>query len=109
MQLAALTAGEPQQMSKQSKIPIITVHQAKGSEFDHVFLAGMNQGIFPSFMSLREGNEDEEKRLFYVAITRPKQELVITYTNESQRGQGTAPSTFLDYMPRDVKLVERSM
>lgn len=77
--------------------------------FDHVFLAGMNQGTFPSFMSLREGNEDEEKRLFYVAITRPKQELVITYTNESQRGQGTAPSTFLDYMPRDVKLVERSM
>ena len=109
LQLAALTAGEPQQMSKQSKIPIITVHQAKGSEFDHVFLAGMNQGTFPSFMSLREGNEDEEKRLFYVAITRPKQELVITYTNESQRGQGTAPSAFLDYMPRDVKLVERSV
>ena len=109
LQLAALTAGEPQQMSKQSKIPIITVHQAKGSEFDHVFLAGMNQGTFPSFMSLREGNEDEEKRLFYVAITRPKQELVITYTNESQRGQGTAPSAFLDYMPKDSKLVERSM
>ena len=109
LQLAALTAGEPQQMSKQSKIPIITVHQAKGSEFDHVFLAGMNQGIFPSFMSLREGNEDEEKRLFYVAITRPKQELVITYTNESQRGQGTSPSVFLDYIPRDPKLVERSM
>lgn len=109
LQLAALTAGEPQQMSKQSKIPIITVHQAKGSEFDHVFLAGMNQGTFPSFMSLREGNEDEEKRLFYVAITRPKQELVITYTNESQRGQGTAPSAFLDYMPRDGKLVERSV
>lgn len=109
LQLAALTAGEPQQMSKQSKIPIITVHQAKGSEFDHVFLAGMNQGIFPSFMSLRESNEDEEKRLFYVAITRPKQELVITYTNESQRGQGTSPSVFLDYIPRDPKLVERSM
>ena len=109
LQLAALTASEPQQMTKQSKIPIITVHQAKGSEFDHVFLAGMNQGVFPSFMSLREGNEDEEKRLFYVAITRPKQELVITYTNESQRGQGTAPSAFLDYMPRDSKLVERSM
>ena len=109
LQMAALTAGEPQQMSKQSKIPIITIHQAKGSEFDYVFLAGMNQGTFPSFISLREGNEDEEKRLFYVAITRPKQELIITYTNESQRGQGTAPSTFLDYMPRDVKLVERSM
>ena len=109
LQLAALTAGEPQQMSKQSKIPIITIHQAKGSEFDHVFLAGMNQGTFPSFISLREGNEDEEKRLFYVAITRPKQELIITYTNESQRGQGTAPSAFLDYMPKDSKLVERSM
>lgn len=109
LQLAALTAGEPQQQVKgQDRIPIITVHQSKGSEFDHVFLAGMNQGTFPSFMALKEGNEEEEKRLFYVAITRPKQELVITFTQESQRGQQSAPSTFLDYMPHDTTLVERN-
>ncbi|WP_251424018.1 3'-5' exonuclease [Veillonella agrestimuris] len=108
LQLAALTAGEPQQQLKgDNRIPIITVHQSKGSEFDHVFLAGMNQGVFPSFMALKEGNEEEEKRLFYVAITRPKEELVITYTRESQRGQGTEASAFLNYLPRDPQLVER--
>lgn len=108
LQLAALTADEPQQQVKgDDRIPIITVHQSKGSEFDHVFLAGMNQSVFPSFMALKDGNEEEEKRLFYVAITRPKEELVITYTRESQRGQGTEPSVFLNYLPQNPQLVER--
>ena len=77
--MAALTAGEPaQQVRNEDRIPIITIHQAKGSEFDHVFLAGLNEGTFPSPFAISEGREDEEKRLFYVAITRPKQELTIT-------------------------------
>ena len=105
LQLAALTAGEPQQQG-QDRIPIITVHQSKGSEFDYVFLSGMNQGVFPSLMALKEGNEDEEKRLFYVAVTRAKQELVITYTQEAQRGKQSEPSAFLNYLPKDPQLVE---
>ena len=108
LQLAALTAGEPsQQVKNDDRIPIITVHQAKGSEFDHVYLAGMNAGTFPSFMALRDNNEDEEKRLFYVALTRPKQELVITYSRESLKGQGTKASPFLDYLPRDPHMVQK--
>ncbi len=108
LQLAALTAGEPsQQVKNDDRIPIITVHQAKGSEFDHVYLAGMNAGTFPSFMALRDNNEDEEKRLFYVALTRPKQELVITYSRESLKGQGTKASPFLDYLPRNPHMVQK--
>ena len=109
LQMAALTAGEPaQQVRNDERIPIITVHQAKGSEFDYVFLAGMNQGVFPSPFAVDEGREDEEKRLFYVAITRPKRELVITYKHENERGRGVQPSILLNYMPTDADLVERS-
>ena len=109
LQIAALTAGEPaQQVKNDDRIPIITVHQAKGSEFDYVFLAGMNQGVFPSPFAVDEGREDEEKRLFYVAITRPKRELVITYKHENERGRGVQPSPLLNYMPTDANLVERS-
>ena len=108
LQLAALTAGEPaQQVRNEDRIPIITIHQAKGSEFDYVFLAGLNEGTFPSPFALAEGREDEEKRLFYVVITRPKQELTITFEQTNMRGRAVQPSSLLNYMPRDPELVER--
>ena len=108
LQMAALTAGEPaQQVRNEDRIPIITIHQAKGSEFDHVFLAGLNEGTFPSPFAIAEGREDEEKRLFYVAITRPKQELTITFEQTNIRGRAVQPSSLLNYMPRDNDLVER--
>ena len=108
LQMAALTAGEPaQQVRNEDRIPIITIHQAKGSEFDHVFLAGLNEGTFPSPFAIAEGREDEEKRLFYVAITRPKQELTITFEQTNIRGRAVQPSSLLNYMPRDNELVER--
>jgi DNA helicase-2/ATP-dependent DNA helicase PcrA len=56
-------------LSKKPQIPIITVHQAKGSEFDYVFLAGMQEGTFPGYQAEKSGRMDEEARLFYVAIT----------------------------------------
>ena len=106
IQLAALTAGEPvQQGKRKDAIPIITVHQAKGSEFEHVFLAGLNEGLFPNFMAEKEGRIEEEQRLFYVAITRPKQELVITYVQENERGRSAKPSRFLESLPKDPALV----
>lgn len=70
--LDALTSSHP-------KIPIITIHQAKGLEFDYEFLAGMNDDIFPSYFSTRSGSiTEEEKRLFYVAITRAKKALFLS-------------------------------
>ena len=83
--LDALTSSHP-------KIPIITIHQAKGLEFDYEFLAGMNDDIFPSYFSTRNGPiTEEEKRLFYVAITRAKKALFLS--------SSARPSRLLNYIP----------
>lgn len=83
--LDALTSSHP-------KIPIITIHQAKGLEFDYEFLAGMNDDIFPSYFSTRNGPiTEEEKRLFYVAITRAKKALFLSSSGR--------PSRLLNYIP----------
>ena len=83
--LDALTSSHP-------KIPIITIHQAKGLEFDYEFLAGMNDDIFPSYFSTRSGSiTEEEKRLFYVAITRAKKALFLSSSDR--------PSRLLNYIP----------
>src|SRR3712207_8718443 len=57
---------------KNPKIPIITIHQAKGAEFEYVFLSGLQQGTFPNYLAIKENNLEEEKRLFYVGMTRAK-------------------------------------
>lgn len=62
-------------------ITLMTLHSAKGLEFPVVFIAGMEEGVFPSYMSIISGNEDdieEERRLCYVGITRGKKELYLT-------------------------------
>ena len=83
--LDALTSSHP-------KIPIITIHQAKGLEFDYEFLASMNDDIFPSYFSTRNGSiTEEEKRLFYVAITRAKKALFLS--------SSARPSRLLNYIP----------
>ncbi|MGL6173310.1 MAG: 3'-5' exonuclease [Cellulosilyticaceae bacterium] len=61
------------------KVPIMTVHQSKGLEFDTVYIAGCNEGLFPLTKSVNEGYLGEEKRLFYVAMTRAKKYLYLTY------------------------------
>lgn len=66
------------------KIPIMTVHQSKGLEFDVVYIAGCNEGLFPLSKSVKEGYLAEEKRLFYVAMTRAKSELYLSYNNSKK-------------------------
>lgn len=85
-------------LAKKPRIPIITVHQAKGLEFDIVFLASMEEGTFP--LSRASGAElVEEKRLFYVALTRAKKKLWITWhTQENQHHR--RPSSFLSALDR---------
>lgn len=85
-------------LAKKPRIPIITVHQAKGLEFDYVFLASLQDGTFP--LSRAKGAElDEEKRLFYVALTRAKKRLWLTWHTQD-RGRTCKPSPFLDSLDR---------
>jgi DNA helicase-2/ATP-dependent DNA helicase PcrA len=89
-------------------ITMMTLHSAKGLEFDHVFLTGMEEGIFPHSRSQNDNEElEEERRLCYVGMTRAKETLTLTravyrrmYGNE--RLVGSLPSRFLQEIPADL-------
>lgn len=84
-------------------ITLMSVHAAKGLEFHSIFVVGLEENLFPSFMSLSDPNQlDEERRLFYVAITRAAEHLTLTYANSRyQYGQMrfNDPSRFLEEIP----------
>lgn len=80
---------------------IITAHQSKGLEFDYVFIAGMSDGEFPGFYSIKNGDIEEEKRLFYVALTRAKKRLHISGFEENSWGI-QSPSQFLAALPPEL-------
>lgn len=80
---AALEAGEHQAAQGEAALQLMTVHAAKGLEFNAVFLTGMEEGLFPSEYSLAEqGGLEEERRLMYVAITRARKRLFISMARE---------------------------
>src|SRR5208283_2228247 len=91
------------------KIKLSTIHQAKGLEFDVVFIIMMCDGLFPSSRSMEDAEgEEEERRLFYVAITRAKNELYLCYPL-IRAGYGSTggdemqqPSRFLAEIPGDL-------
>lgn len=104
--MTALDAGdEILWQSGQAGIPIATVHQAKGMEFDFVFMAGMADENFPSFGALKAGMLMEEKRLFYVAITRARKRLFISWNIQSSRFGDTGASRFIANLPKDTVIV----
>ncbi|MGZ8360562.1 MAG: ATP-dependent helicase, partial [Allosphingosinicella sp.] len=88
------------------KVTIMTIHAAKGLEFDTVFLAGWEEGVFPSQRALDEGGNaslEEERRLAYVAITRARRRCIILHAaNRRIYGQWTSsiPSRFVDELPQ---------
>jgi DNA helicase-2/ATP-dependent DNA helicase PcrA len=103
---AALEAGESQGEAWEDCVQLMTLHSAKGLEFPVVFLAGLEDGLFPSQKSLDEpGRLEEERRLAYVGITRARQTLVLSYA-ESRRLHGSEtynrPSRFLHELPREL-------
>ncbi len=100
---AALEAGEGQAQAGEDGVQLMTLHSAKGLEFPLVFLAGLEEGLFPSGKSLEEsGRLEEERRLAYVGITRARQKLVLSYA-EARRIHGAdmygIPSRFLREIP----------
>jgi DNA helicase-2/ATP-dependent DNA helicase PcrA len=93
--------------SDEEKVTIMTMHAAKGLEFDHVFLPGWEEGVFPSQRALDEGglaSLEEERRLAYVAITRARRRCTILHAaNRRIYGQWTSsiPSRFIAELPDD--------
>ncbi|WP_028975392.1 ATP-dependent helicase [Spirochaeta cellobiosiphila] len=90
-----------------SKVNLMTVHASKGLEFKVVFLAGVEEGIIPHQRSLEEGdgNVEEERRLFYVAITRAREQLFMTACRTRRSMNETiepAASPFLDEIPTEL-------
>ncbi|HEY1661342.1 MAG TPA: UvrD-helicase domain-containing protein [Verrucomicrobiae bacterium] len=111
-QLALLTnveAEEDNPKTDDQRIRLSTIHQAKGLEFDSVFVIMLCDGLFPSTRSIDTADgEEEERRLFYVAITRAKNELYLSYPlirgGFGQTGADAMqrPSRFLDEIPADL-------
>ena len=100
---ASLEAGDNQAQHGQDAVQLMTIHAAKGLEFDAVFITGLEEGLFPHENSLLEaGGLEEERRLMYVAITRARQRLYITLAQSRMlHGQTryAMRSRFLDELP----------
>ncbi|MFA5959385.1 MAG: DNA helicase II [Tatlockia sp.] len=103
---ASLEAGEMQAAEHENYVHLMTLHAAKGLEFPLVFLIGMEEGLFPSKLSLEEsGRLEEERRLCYVGMTRAMEKLVLSYA-EIRRQYGREeyhrPSRFLREIPQEL-------
>jgi len=104
---AALEAGETQGESWDDCVQLMTLHSAKGLEFPMVFLAGLEDGLFPHQRSLEDsgGRLEEERRLCYVGMTRAREQLFISYA-EIRRMFGSQnhcrPSRFIDEIPSEL-------
>src|SRR5881394_33390 len=89
----------------ESVITLMTLHNAKGLEYETVFIVGCEDGSFPHMKALEEGGEEEERRLCYVAITRARSRLYMTWTRERQlfgRSERNLPSRFIDELPEEL-------
>ena len=97
-------------------ITLMTMHGAKGLEFDNVFLVGWEEGVFPSKRSIDEVGKvglEEERRLAYVALTRARKRVFITYVNQNRYSYAShdfnMPSRFIDELPKNlVNIVDSS-
>ncbi|WP_250460329.1 DNA helicase Rep [Microbulbifer litoralis] len=90
------------------KVSLMTLHAAKGLEFPHVFMIGMEENLLPHRNSIEDDNIEEERRLTYVGITRAQRTLTMTLAGKRKmfgENQDTTPSRFLEELPEeDVEL-----
>jgi DNA helicase II / ATP-dependent DNA helicase PcrA len=105
LQQITLLTNDDEKDEHADTVKLMTIHSAKGLEFDCVFACGLEEMLFPNAMSINTREElEEERRLFYVVITRAKQRLWITYANTRYKfGQlvQNEPSRFIDEIPGD--------
>jgi ATP-dependent DNA helicase UvrD/PcrA len=91
--------------AEESLITLMTLHNAKGLEYDAVFIVGCEDGAFPHMRALEEGSEEEERRLCYVGITRARKRLYMTWARERRlfgRAERNLPSRFIDELPAEL-------
>jgi DNA helicase-2/ATP-dependent DNA helicase PcrA len=100
---ASLEAGDNQAQAGQDAVQLMTIHAAKGLEFNNVFLTGLEEGLFPHENSMNDADGlEEERRLMYVAITRARQRLHISFSQTRMLHGQTRyhiKSRFLDELP----------
>jgi len=103
---ASLESGEKQSGEEEDAVQLMTLHSAKGLEFPVVFIAGMEQGLFPNQRSIDDpGKMEEERRLAYVGITRAEKKLYITMAEQRRlygRDQYNPPSKFVGELPGEL-------
>lgn len=108
--IALMTDADDEKDDNKNKVMLMTIHAAKGLEFPFVYIVGMEENLFPSNMSLTTRAEiEEERRLFYVALTRAEQKVTLSYAETRYRwGNMTAnePSRFLSEI--DERFLEHS-
>ena len=103
--IALITDSDRNEKDNRPKVNLMTIHLAKGLEYENVFIVGMEENLFPSMMSLGSRDDlEEERRLFYVAITRAKKNAFLTYSHIRYRwGKliDCEPSRFLDELDEE--------
>ncbi len=112
LQQLALVADADSRRDDEGLVTLMTLHNAKGLEYPIVFIVGCEDGVFPHSRALDEGGLEEERRLFYVGVTRAKRELYLTYARRrSVFGQATygLRSRFLDEIPAELTDREEEM
>jgi DNA helicase-2/ATP-dependent DNA helicase PcrA len=107
-EVSLLTDSEDKDKSDQNHVSLMTIHAAKGLEFHHLFVTGLEENLFPSIQSLNNRADlEEERRLFYVALTRGMESVTISYAENRYRWGdliSTEPSRFIDEI--DEKYIE---
>ena len=109
-QIALLSETKGAEKAELNAVKLMTAHSSKGLEFDTVFIIGAEEGVFPHANSLNENTKnaiEEERRLFYVAMTRAKRKLYITRAAVKKNGKdsgyiNTRPSRFLNEIPKHL-------
>ncbi len=105
-EIALLTDHDNENEEDQNKVSLMTIHAAKGLEFNHVYIVGLEENLFPSQMAMQSRTElEEERRLFYVALTRAKSTIHLTYAQSRFRYGNliySEASRFIDELHEDV-------
>ena len=108
--IALITLLEGREEAEPDAVRLSTLHAAKGLEFGHVFLVGVEENILPHRDAVDEGRLEEERRLMYVGVTRAKKSLTLSYCARRKRARESVacdPSRFIDELGDDVRQPEK--